>query len=107
MGYFNFLSNVGYRNDNGTFTIARNILTRGKIIDSIKESQSGYMEYTIKDEERPETLANRVYGRSDYHWIILLFNEILDPFFSWPLSVNEMEHQMQSIYETVCTKQNK
>ena len=98
MGYFNFLSNVGYRDSNGNTVIARNILTRGKIIDSIKESQSGYLKYTIKDEERPETLADRIYGRSDYHWIILLFNEILDPFFSWPLSINEMEHQMQSVY---------
>ena len=95
MGYFNYLQNINYRDENGNYSIAKNILTRGKILDTIKQSQSGYLEYTIRDEERPETIAQRVYGRSDYHWIILLFNEILDPYFNWPMSMHEMEKHME------------
>lgn len=99
MGYFDFLPNVGYRNtETGNVVIAKNILTRGKILDILKESAAGALEYQIRDEERPETLANRVYGRSDYHWIILMYNEILDPYFQWPLSVNEFEKHMESVY---------
>ena len=98
MGYFNYLQNINYRDENGNYSIAKNILTRGKILDTIKQSQSGYLEYTIRDEERPETIAQRVYGRSDYHWIILLFNEILDPYFNWPMSMHEMEKHMEGIY---------
>ena len=98
MGYFNYLQNINYRDENGNYSIANNILTRGKILDTIKQSQSGYLEYTIRDEERPETIAQRVYGRSDYHWIILLFNEILDPYFNWPMSMHEVEKHMEGIY---------
>ena len=99
MGYFDFLPNVGYRNaENGNIVIAKNILTRGKILDILKESAAGALEYQIRDEEKPETLANRVYGRSDYHWIILLYIEILDPYFQWPLSVNELEKHMEAVY---------
>lgn len=98
MGYFDFLPNVGYLDENGIPVVAKNILTRAKVLDIIKESQSGSLEYIIRDEERPETIASRVYGRPDYHWIILLFNEILDPYFKWPMSMNEFEKQMESVY---------
>ena len=98
MGYFNYLPNVGYRDERGNLVLAKNILTRAKILDIVKEAQSTALDYTVKDEERPETIANRIYGRSDYHWLILLFNDILDPYFSWPLSENEFESQMQKTY---------
>lgn len=99
MGYFDFLPNVGYTNiETGNIVIAKNILTRGKILDILRESASGALEYQIRDEEKPETLANRVYGRSDYHWIILMYNEILDPYFQWPLSINEFEKHMETVY---------
>jgi hypothetical protein len=98
MGYFDFLPNIAYKNDAGNYVFAKNILTRAKILDIVKEAQSSALDYTIKDEERPETIADRVYGRSDYHWIILLFNEILDPIFDWPLSENEMEKQLENLY---------
>jgi len=101
MGYFNFLPNIIYRDDKRNNIIAKNIITRAKILDILKESQSGSVLYRIRDEERPETIAERVYGRADYHWLILMFNEILDPYFSWPMSMNEMEHHMENVYSGV------
>jgi hypothetical protein len=100
MSYFNFLPSIYYRqgNFNSPTILAKNILTRGKIHDFLKETAAGSLEYTIKDEEKPETLAARVYGRPDYHWIILLFNEIHDPFFKWPMSINEMENHLKRTY---------
>lgn len=98
MGYFNLLPNVAYSNDAGNIKIAKNILTRAKVLDIVKQAQSSALDYTIRDEERPETIAHRVYGRADYHWIVLLFNEIIDPIFGWPLSQNEMEVQMEKVY---------
>ena len=54
MGYFNFLPNVGYTDDRGNLVLVKNILTRAKILDIIKETQATALEYTIRDEERPE-----------------------------------------------------
>lgn len=98
MGYFDFLPSVAYPNDEGGRTIVKDILVRGKILDILRDAAASALEYTIEDEERPETLANRIYGRADYHWLILLFNEIHDPFFSWPMSINEMEKHMDASY---------
>lgn len=98
MGYFNFLPNILYRDEFGNNIVVRNIIARGQILDILKESAASAADYRIRDGEKPETLAHRVYGRSDYHWLILLFNEILNPYFDWPLTMNEMEHHMENVY---------
>jgi len=81
------------------FVNARNILVRAKIIDYIKNTQSAYINYTIKDGERPEHIAYRVYGQSDLHWVILLFNEIIDPLFEWPISSSDLESSVLRRYD--------
>lgn len=98
MGYFDFFPKVGYKLEDGNATAVKNILTRVRILDSAKDTQSTFLDYTIRDGERPETIANRVYGRSDYHWIILMFNEIHDPYFSWPLNDNQLDDQVEKLY---------
>lgn len=80
------------------FVNSRNILVRAKIIDYIKNSHAGYLSYTIRDGERPETLANRIYGQADLHWLILLFNEIIDPMFEWPLSEQQLLSAVERKY---------
>jgi len=38
--------------------------------------------YTIQSEDqgRPDRISQKVYGTSDYDWLILYYNGILDPF---------------------------
>lgn len=98
MSYFTFLPNTEYRIDSRNTVIVKNILVRAKILDAMRSLASAAAEYTIVDEERPEHIAHRVYGRADYHWIILMFNEIHDPYFSWPMSINELERHMEKTY---------
>jgi len=77
---------------------SRNILVRAKIIDYIKRTQAAYLNYTIKDGERPDTVAYKVYGQSEMHWLILLFNEIIDPIFEWPLSTQDLNNAIGNQY---------
>lgn len=99
MGYFDFLPNSQYSINGGLDVKAvKNILVRAKITDGLKALMSSYAEYSIADGEKPEHIAHRVYGRTDYHWIVLMFNEIHDPYFSWPLSSSEFERHMEKTY---------
>jgi Base plate wedge protein 53 len=78
---------------------ARNIMVRAKFLDYIKDTQAAYLNYTIRDGERPETLAYRIYGDATLHWVVLLFNEILDPLFEWPLSSYDLESSVNAKYQ--------
>lgn len=77
---------------------SRNILVRAKILETVKSNMSTALSYRIKDGERPEHIARRVYGRSDLHWVILMFNETLDPYFRWPISSNELDAVVANRY---------
>ena len=98
MPYFTFLPNTQYTLDGNNTVIVKNIMVRAKILDTIRSLVASAAEYTVQDEEKPEHIAYRVYGRADYHWIVLMFNEIHDPYFSWPMSTNELERHMAKTY---------
>jgi len=92
MSYFSYFPLTSYVLNADTVDIrqARNILVRAKFSEYLKTREGLYEKYQIKDGERPDTLANKLYERSDLHWIILLFNEILDPYYQWPMSTDEL-----------------
>lgn len=52
------------------------------VIDNVRV----YTEYHIADGETPDGLAYRWYDDPYKFWIILLFNNIIDPFYGWPLT---------------------
>lgn len=48
------------------------------------------LEYKIKDYDTPENICLRLYNDSSLAWILLHMNNIIDPFFDWPLNTNEL-----------------
>ena len=103
MSYFsNFpITSIITNIDDMTIVQARNIMVRAKFSNYIKDNDSLFEDYLISDGERPETLAHKVYGRSDLHWMILLFNEMIDPYYDWPLSQKELDNQINYKYPGV------
>lgn len=57
--------------------------------------------YTIKDHDRPETVAHDVYGSATYHWVVLLINNIVDPRNEWPLSEHDLVAKTQGSYDDI------
>ena len=104
MAYFSNMTVFNYPfvvNGRTEYISSRNIMVRAKFLDYFKNTQAAYLDYTVRDGERPETLAHRVYGSSDLHWVILLFNEILDPLFTFPLSTNDLAAAVDKKYSGV------
>lgn len=69
----------------------RNITNRSKIRDNLLADPYIYLPYTIADGEKPETIAQLYYGSVDDTWIVLLANDITDPYYDWPLSDEEFD----------------
>lgn len=102
--YFSKFPLVQYPVRNGTdfkFVYARNIMRRISMNEDIKGSGSGaFIEYDVKDGERPEHIAERIYGDPSYHWLVLLSNEIIDPYHGWYRSGSVFEEYIQKKYGT-------
>ena len=64
------------------------------------ENISSYYIYQIKDDEKPEILADKVYGTPEAHWIILMANERLDASYDWPLNYADFNKYIANKYRT-------
>lgn len=65
------------------------------LIDTIKENTGAYIEYEIRDGDRPDTLAYKLYGKSEYDWTFFLMNERLREV-GWPKSLQELYEAAQT-----------
>lgn len=101
MNYFKYFPKINYKfEENGKFTKQIvNLTVVPKIVENLKDKDGIFVDYTIKDGERPEHIAQRVYGREDLHWIILLSNQIVNPYFDWPLSNFQLNNYIEDQYK--------
>lgn len=99
--YFESFPKIQY--DNQTVV---NLMTRIKILDSVKKQNSVYHPFTILDGESPQKIAFDYYGSTDYVWLIFLANNIVDPYYDWPLSTFEFEAFLKKKYGSLQAAQS-
>ena len=84
------------------YTVAVNVMIRQKFRDAIKEEISMYYPYIIPDEmSRPDILAFNIYGDVKYTWTIFMVNNMLDPFWSWPMDEKNFAMYLTNKYGSV------
>ena len=84
--YFNQFPTIAYDvTGDGTTSEIKDILIRVKVRDYIKNNRSWFAKYIVGGDETPDMVAFNVYGKTAYHWIVLLFNQITNPYYDWPL----------------------
>src|SRR5208282_3233474 len=65
-----------------------------------------YFKYAIKDNERADQIANDYYGSSFYDWLIYLINDIIDPYYDWPLNSANFNAMILERYGSYINAQN-
>ena len=68
------------------FKVVTNLLRRVAIRTKVKANTALFDTYEVKEGESPESIAWKLYGDVDYHWIVLLMNDITDRYHVWPLT---------------------
>ena len=104
--YFSIIPNVSYDEkpisypfSESDFVVAKNFFRRYKINDDIFSNVVYFKKYSIKDGERPETLAHKLYGNVFYDWVILLTNNMVNAQYDWPLNNYELYQTLESEYD--------
>lgn len=88
-------------NDQQTTQLVRNILIRFVVKNDVKNNLLYYQEYDIKDGETPEIVSFKFYNNTEFHWVILHTNEILDPRFEWILAYNDLVKFCEGKYTNI------
>ena len=76
----------------------RDISIRIDILENVKTDSYAFLPYTVKNGERAEEVAYLYYGNPKYVWIVYLSNNIIDPYFEWPLDNYEFEQTLAKTY---------
>ena len=80
------------------FVANTNIFKRGKIRDDIFESSVAFDKYSIVGDDRPDNVAQKLYGSPDLDWVVLISNNIINVRDEWPMGQNEFQRYLENKY---------
>ena len=100
--YFQNFPKVEYDvNGDGIKNTITDITRRVRMKDTSLLNSVNFDFYDVPDGATPESVAYDVYGDAEYHWIVLIANNIRDVYTDWPMSVNRFEEFVKSKYDNV------
>jgi hypothetical protein len=100
--YFNAFPEIIYDGEgNGEFTIVTNLLKRVALREKVRTNTLLYDTYDVKEGESPESLAHRLYGSTEYHWVVMYVNNIVDRYHDWPMTTPQFLDYVNETYSNV------
>ena len=87
MAYFTKFPKLLYDlQNNSEFKLVPDIFRRIKVRNKIKDNISLLDKYDVSEGETPETVAFKIYGDTNYFWVVCLMNNIVNRYYDWPLN---------------------
>ena len=90
--YFSIIPNIKYDTkprsypfSESDYTVTKNFFRRFEIDENVFGYATYYRKYAVKEGEKLENIANRMYGSPFYDWILVLTNNYINPQFGFPL----------------------
>jgi len=106
MSYFRELPDLEYQspfadsNSSQNYVRAKNLFRRVKLRDDLNNVFTLFNKYQIPEGARPDIVAEVVYGRADYDWVVLMTAGIVNVRDEWPLSNRDLYRYAENIYGT-------
>jgi hypothetical protein len=104
MSYFRELPDLEYQspfadsNSSQNYVRAKNLFRRVKLRDDLKNVFTLFNKYQIPEGARPDTVAEEVYGKADYDWVVILTAGIVHIRDEWPLSNRDIYRYSEQLY---------
>jgi hypothetical protein len=106
MSYFRELPNIFYqsqskdRNSSTDYELVKNLFRRTKLRDDLQSTVTAFNKYQIGEGERPDTIADYLYGDPGLDWVVMMTANIINIRDQWPLSDKDLYNYAESKYGT-------
>ena len=104
MAYFQELPNIAHtsllpvRNKIEDRIIVKNLFKRSKLRTDVDQAITAFNYYYVEDQQRPDILAQELYGDSELDWVVLTSNNITNVRDQWPLNHDDLHSHMLEKY---------
>jgi len=101
--YFSTMPNIYYdfidKNGNPYLKVLKDITSNVRIIKDTLDNVTVYDYYDILDNETMEIISTKVYGTPNYHWMLMLLNDIYDYRSDMPMSFDQLDQWILQKYD--------
>lgn len=104
MSYFRELPDIDYQSQTTDrfssleYVRVKNLFRRVKLRDDLQNVFTLFNKYQIQDGERPDTIAEKLYGSSDLDWVVMITAGIINLRNDWPLSDKDLYYFTEDKY---------
>ena len=86
---------------NGDPKVVTHLLKRVALHSKASETVALFDTYDVRNGETPEMIAHKYYDDAEYHWVILLVNNITDRYHQWPMNTRQFLSHLAERYDNV------
>ena len=86
---------------NGDPKVVTHLLKRVALHSKASETIALFDTYDVRNGETPEMIAHKYYDDAEYHWVILLINNITDRYHQWPMNTRQFLSHLAERYDNV------
>jgi hypothetical protein len=106
MQYFESFPTILYSFDPSTgFQLVTNIFARVKFLDKILSNTLVYYPYSVQDGDTAWSIADKYYDDPQRHWIVYFAQQLVDPYFDWPLTQKDLDNNIVARYGSIANAQ--
>lgn len=94
--YFSNFPDIIYKDQ-----VAKNILLRAALREVTRKTTSVMLPLTLEYGERSDMIAHDLYKNSSYDWLVKFGANVIDPYFDWPLTDEDLNKFVVKKYGSV------
>ena len=103
---FNYINRSDDGISDGDYTKVKNFFKKAKLREDIIGNIAFFEKFTVQGDDRPDNVANEIYGNPFLDWVVLLANNIVNIQSEWPMSQTDFNTYVTEKYENEDTLYN-
>ena len=100
LGDFLYVNRTREGRSEGDYSLVKNLFKRAKLREDIYQDLAFFTKYDILGDDRPDNVADIIYGDPTLDWVVLLSNNIVNVQSEWPLSQTDFNRYITEKYDS-------
>ena len=98
--YFNKFPKLFYKKPPYS-AVVTDLLVRVDTVKEMLDNTALFYQYDIQEGDTPEIIASKYYDDPELHWVVLMFNDMYDPYYDWPMDYLQFEKYITDKYGSI------